>query len=159
MSCSEPFYPRSSLEYDGGSWTTSPEIHPPSFVHAENPNFSFACKDFMYPETQAGRRPPQIRNRIHRTDRGCLAQLCPLCREGSQRPSFAGICLKSDSPRSPSSHSKCRWCCPGHWEACLAGHWFCGAKGGIPRQTQPASSRVRPAPLVYFLRLSPALSL
>lgn len=73
-----------------------------------------------------------MRNRICGTCRGHLVQLCPLRREGSQGPRFSGRYSKSDSPRSTSSPSKCRWRCPWQGKACWAGHWFCGAERGFP---------------------------
>lgn len=98
------------MEYDGSSGLPLQKYAHPHSCTLETLIFLLLVRAACILRPMHG--DSQIRNRIHRTDRGCLAQLCPLCREGDQRPRFAGICFKSDSAPSTRSHSKCRGCGP-----------------------------------------------
>lgn len=81
-----------------------------------------------------------MRNRIHRMCRGHFT---------GKETKDQGFQVFVRSPRSMSTHSKCRWCFLWQRRACLARHRFplqSVAERGLPSQTQSASSRVKPAP-------------
>lgn len=102
------------MDYDGSSGLSLQKYAHPHSCTLETLSFLLLIRASCILKPMHG--DSQIRNRIHRTDRGCLAQLCPLCRE-DQRPRFAGSCLQSDAAPSTRSHTTCRGCCPGLWAA------------------------------------------